>query len=106
MSALHYELFVPDQKERWAEVTKFFSKDPGVDRAGIIDKYNVRWIVLNRKMPRIDGHEMDEATEAENEAIFKMLYRPAAVVDQVGDLVLMDARKWVEAGATTQPGAR
>jgi hypothetical protein len=103
VSALHYELFVPDQRERWAEVTKFFSKDPSVDRTGIIGKYNVRWIVLNQNVPRIDGHEMDEGTAAENEAIFRMLNRPAAVADRVGDLVLIDAKKWVEAGATTQP---
>ena len=103
VSALHYELFVLDQRQRWRDVSSFFSTATSVDREGMVKRYGVRWIVLNRRMPRVDGHEMDEATVAEDEAVYKLLYREGAVVDRAGDLVLMDAGKWVGAGAATRP---
>lgn len=103
VSAMHYELFVPDQRRRWRDVSSFFSTSRSVARTDMIRRYNVRWIVLNRKMPRVDGHEIDEETAASNQAVFESLFRPSAVVDQVGDLVLMDARKWLDGGPTTRP---
>lgn len=96
VAALHYELFIPDQRQRWHDVAEFFSTSP-LDRAELVRRYGVRWIILNRRAARLDGGDMNEETVAEDEAMFKSLLRERAVVDRVGDLVLMDAQKWLAA---------
>ena len=81
VAALHYELFVPQQRQRQRDLETFFATDSEAERRKILQRYNVRWIILNHQI-------LDERT-------YVALLRPAARVAQVDDLVLMDARKWV-----------
>src|SRR6185312_17472381 len=48
VAALHYELFVPDQRQRWHDLEDFFQADKAIDRDAILRKYGTRWIILNR----------------------------------------------------------
>jgi hypothetical protein len=82
VAALHYELFIPDQRQRRQDLEGFFDDDSPSQRRKILQRYNVRWIVLNRRM-------LDEKE-------FLQLFRPSAIAAQVDDLVLMDAQKWVQ----------
>ncbi len=80
VAAIHYELFVPDQEQRMADVEAFFSPaTPDARRFEILHRYQVRWIVLNRQM--IDR-------------MFDDLLEEHAVVKRNGDLVLMNADAW------------
>jgi hypothetical protein len=79
VAAMHYELFVPDQKQRVQDATDFFTTASGQRREQIIRQYGIRWIVLNRQMIGAPA--------------FNALLRPNAVVEEVGGLVLMDATR-------------
>jgi hypothetical protein len=81
VAAMHYELFVPDQKQRSLELTEFFTTADADRRDQIVRQYGVRWIVLNR--------------QAIGTQTFNALLRPAAVVARIDDLVLMDASRWL-----------
>jgi hypothetical protein len=101
VGAIHYELFVPDQRPRWNDVHDFFRAEKAIDREGVVKKWGVRWIVLNRHRP-----VMTDETPENDEASVNMLLRKQAVVAEVGDLVLMDAQRWLEAKPTTSPASR
>ena len=81
VAAMHYELFVLDQRQRSQDVTDFFTTASDARRRQIIQQYGVRWIVLNRQ--EISRQSIDA------------LLRPQAVVKQVDGLVLMDAERWL-----------
>jgi hypothetical protein len=89
VAALHYELFVPDQRQRSHDLADFFQTDQSVDRGAIIRKYGVRWIVLNH--------------ENLDQKIFDALLKPRAVVERRGELVLMDANSWLGKPPATKP---
>ncbi len=80
VAALHYELFVPDQSTRVADVERFFSIEGRAGRDAIIRNYHVRWILLN---PQV----LDRG-------VFEQLMDPKAVVKRERDLVLLDADIW------------
>jgi hypothetical protein len=81
VAALHYELFVTDQAGRSADVARFFSpSESQADRIAILDKYAVRWILLNRGV--LDAGAFDQ------------LLDPSAVVSREKDFYLMDAQAW------------
>ena len=48
VAAVHYELFVPDQPQRTNDLATFFATQSEAERARIIKKYDVKWIVLDR----------------------------------------------------------
>jgi len=84
VSAIHYELFVPGQAQRWHDVIDFFSPaDSPAHREQVVRKYNARWIVLDRS--------------GLDETVYKELVRPSAIVGRTDLLVLMDAQKWLAA---------
>jgi hypothetical protein len=89
VAALHYELFVPDQRQRWHDLADFFQTDKPIDRDAILKKYGTRWIVLNRE-------NLDQKA-------FDALLKPHAVVARRGELVLMDANTWIGTAAATRP---
>lgn len=80
VTALHQEFFVPDQVQRRADVADFFSVEPTRERTRILERYDVRWILLNRRTldPRV----------------FEALLDPRAVVGSDGELVLLDVARW------------
>jgi hypothetical protein len=80
VAGVHYELFVPDQATRTANVEQFFSRADPARRLEMIENYKVRWILLNQK------HLED--------SVFRDLLDPRAVVKRDNDLVLMDAKVW------------
>ena len=84
VAAMHYELFVLDQRQRSQDVTDFFTTASDARRRQVIQQYGVRWIVLNRQ-------EIGRQS-------FDTLLRPQAVVKQVEGLVLMDAGRWLANG--------
>lgn len=84
VAAMHYELFVPDQAQRAADLAEFFSTDAEQARKQILKKYGVRWILLDRK-------QIDPQT-------FATLLREPAVVAQDEDMVLMRTDTWIAAG--------
>jgi hypothetical protein len=81
VSGMHYELFIPDQRQRTQDVTEFFAGAGAQRQRQIVQQYGVRWIVLNRQI--IGSSEFDA------------LLRPSAVVNKVDGLVLMDAARWL-----------
>lgn len=93
VAALHYELFVPDQASRTADVSHFFSpSESTADQLGILDKYSTRWILLNRRLL--------------NPEVFKQLLDPGAVVSREKDLYLMDAQAWRRDKSSHVSGSR
>jgi hypothetical protein len=88
VAALHFELFVPDQVQRMADLNSFFSSASEAERDTVIRQYGVAWIVLNR--------------ERLGTAQFASLLRQSAVVRSSadGNLVLMQADSWMKAGAS------
>lgn len=81
VAAMHYELFVPDQRQRWHDDVDFFTTAGERQRQDVLRKYHVRWIVLNRR--NIDASSYDA------------LFKAQAVEARAGDLVLMRASKWL-----------
>jgi hypothetical protein len=93
VAALHYELFVPDQSSRSADVAHFFSpSESKADQIGILDKYAARWILLNRRVLSV--------------AVFNQLLDPSAVVSREKDLYLMDAETWRRGKSSHVSGSR
>lgn len=84
VSAIHYELFVPDQPQRADDLATFFSTDDEAQRDRILAKYDVRWIVLNVAL-------LDPSLRAS-------FLREAAVVNRTPHFVLMRADEWVIVG--------
>ena len=80
VAGLHYELFTPDQPQREADLDAFFAVDNDRERRHILDKYSVRWILLNRERlsPETVGN----------------LLEPQAVVREFDAFLLMDAARW------------
>lgn len=84
VSAMHYELFVPNQPQREQAVRLFFSPAATEQqREDVIHRFDVQWIVLNPKFLR--------------EEIFRALLRPSAVVRESDGMVLIDAAAWMAA---------
>ena len=80
VGANHLELFTPGQRERWDDTDTIFNPDTDPDeRRRLMDRYDVRWVLLARDTP-LAGQ-----------------IRPSAVEAESGRLVLMDAERWVEA---------
>lgn len=89
VAALHFEFFARDQRQRVADVERFFGDAPDVsdtDRHAILQRYGVRWIVLRCS-----------AEPGEAGAPCSPLLVEPAVAGRQGDLVLMDARAWAAA---------
>jgi hypothetical protein len=82
VAGLHYEAFSPDQFDRDRSVRDFFTTRDDEAREDILDRYGVRWILLN-------AANLDEAT-------YERLLEPQAVVKRANTLVLMDAHRWRE----------
>jgi hypothetical protein len=90
VSAIHYELFVPNQPRRWHDVIDFFTPgDSELHREHVVREYDVRWIVL-------DKSSLDKS-------VYDALLRPSAVVAHVDTFVLMDASKWLAAAPIAKP---
>ena len=78
----HGELFVPGQEDRRRDMTTFFDRETSdSDRIKLIERYNVKWIVLNPKF--LDASDLDSLLVNE------------AVARREHGLILMDARTWV-----------
>jgi len=78
----HYELFVRGQAARSDAVNQFFSSDATeAEREQTIRQYDVKWILLNRRLI--------------GDNLFQSLVRDNAVVGRTQDLVLMNAQKWM-----------
>jgi len=73
-------------------VDKCFRTSGPKDRERVVREYGVKWIVLNR----VWFERPDVSVKYDD------LLREPAVVGRAGDLVLMDASRWLAAGATTQ----
>jgi hypothetical protein len=74
----HYEYFVEGQANRQKDVEGFFALATSeTRRREVLDRYGVRWILINRS-------RQDECA----------LMEPSAVVREIGDLVLLDAAAW------------
>lgn len=81
VAALHYEFFVPDQGDRRRDLDRFFT--PGIpeeERNAILNRYDVRWIVL-------------DPARTTPEAILELIDE-RAIVNRADGLILMDARAW------------
>jgi hypothetical protein len=91
VAALHYELFTPDQPQRHVDVQAFFGPANQAERQIIINKYNVKYIIL--EPDRLDRQVADA------------LLDPEAVVGRTEGMVLLDADRWLAARArgTTNP---
>lgn len=92
VSAIHYELFVPNQPERAADLMRFFKTHDVTEQKQILSRYDVRWIVLNTA--DMDG---------------RMLARldcPAAEVRRTQHFVLMREDAWLTAEAAKKAGPR
>jgi hypothetical protein len=89
VSALHYELFVPDQPQRADDVAKFFATPSEAERDRIVSKYRVQWIVLDR--------------EKLDDVLFQTLLRQPAVVREAGPYVLMRTDPWLAAAHQPDP---
>ncbi|MBI5093015.1 MAG: hypothetical protein HZB26_11325 [Candidatus Hydrogenedentes bacterium] len=82
VAALHYEFFIQNQPARDRDVAAFFADASDADRKAILERYRVKWIVL-------DSSRLDTRG-------FASLYDAHAKVSQEGNLFLMDAAKWAE----------
>jgi hypothetical protein len=89
VSAIHYELFVPNQMQRELDVLHFFTSDDERQREDCIRRYHVRWILLNPLYVP--------------EPRFTELLRSAAVVGQADGLMLMEADRWIAAAPSQDP---
>lgn len=79
--ANHLEFFTKGQKQRRADVEKFFAPGtPDADRLAILKRYDVRWILLSRNLLPPSVHDA--------------LMRPEAVVRGEQGLTLIDAKAW------------
>jgi hypothetical protein len=77
VSAFHEELLVPGQVERRRDVEIFFASGTPIERRQqIIDRYGVKWIIINRKLTR------PESMDA--------LRNSFRTTRDVGDLVLLE----------------
>jgi len=86
VSALHLEFFTPNQRERLDDTRLFFSpKTTHADRAALIDRYDVSWLLLDR------GHLCPD--------VFVELFQAGVVVSDDGQRVLMDAARWADPGS-------
>lgn len=83
VSALHLEFFSPGQFERLEDTAKFFSPSTShTDRVALIEKYGVKWLLLDR--------------ESLPEPVLDELFLPEAVAADDGRLVLLDAGRWTQ----------
>jgi hypothetical protein len=82
VAALHYEAFVDGQPGRLDDVRTFFGESEAVDRTAILDRYNVRYIVMNRAQT--------------SPSVWQGLLHEQAVLRRENDLVLMSAERWRE----------
>lgn len=82
VAALHYEAFVDGQPDRLEDVGTFFGESEAVDRAAILDRYNVRYIVMNRAHTSL--------------SVWHDLLHEQAVLRRENELVLMSAERWRE----------
>ena len=80
VAALHYEFFIQDQAQRDRDVDAFFGAANDAERMEILQRYNVKWIVL-------DNSRLGKYLYAE-------LYEPSAEVGHDANLYLLDAAKW------------
>jgi hypothetical protein len=82
VGAEHLEFFVPGQRERCDSAQAFFETQTGVERRReILQRYHVRWLLLDR--------------ERDAEVLIELLI-PSCVVAERASLVLLDAPCWAE----------
>jgi hypothetical protein len=86
VAALHYEFFIPDQPARDHDVNAFFDDANETKRQEILQRYGVKWIVL-------DNARLDRRAFAE-------LFEPSAEVGHDANLFLLDASAWLKARHT------
>lgn len=84
VSGVHYEAFVDGQDARYADARAFFSDARDVDRRGILERYNVRYIVMNQEMI--------------SPSAWEGLRSERAILRQEGGLLLMSAELWRQHG--------
>jgi hypothetical protein len=83
--AVHPEWFASDEPAREEDVQRFFAADASeAERVEVLERREVRWILLNREELETD--------------VFDALRRPSAEASADGDLVLMEAAAWRRAG--------
>lgn len=80
VSAVHYEAFVDGQDARYEDARAFFGDAHGVDRPAILERYNVRYIVMNQAQV--------------SQSVWDGLRSDRAVLREDGGLVLMSAELW------------
>jgi hypothetical protein len=80
VAAVHYEAYVDGQDARFEDARAFFGDAHGVDRQAILERYGVRYIVLNR--------------EQISQSAWDGLLNDRAVLRQEAGLVLMSAELW------------
>jgi hypothetical protein len=80
VSAVHYEAFVDGQDARYEDARAFFGDGRDVDRQAILERYDVRYIVINQA--EVSASAWDG------------LRNDRAVLRQDGGLVLMSADLW------------
>jgi hypothetical protein len=85
VAATHYELFTPDQAQRHRDVRAFFGPAGPAERQRILERYNVKYLLL--EPDRLDGRVVEDLLE------------PAAVVRRTERMILLDAGRWLDARA-------
>jgi hypothetical protein len=81
VAAAHFELFTPDQTQRYDDTVRFFGEGTSLkERLEVLHKYHVSYILL-------------DPAHVESDA-FAGLLEESAVVRRVAGLVLMDAGMW------------
>jgi hypothetical protein len=92
VAAVHYEAFVDGQDARFEDARAFFGDAYGVDRHAILERYGVRYIVLNR--------------EQISQSAWDGLLYDRAVLRQEGGLALMSAELWRQQSGEGELAAR
>jgi hypothetical protein len=80
VAAAHYEFFVPNQRQREADVKRFFQTTDESERLAILTRYNARWLLL-------DESRLTDRQKAD-------LERPNSIVSRAGPLILTDVARW------------
>lgn len=81
VGALHLEYFTKDQHQRVDDVTQFFSADTMPHtRLGILNRYDVKWLLIDRN--------------SMSSALVEYFIVNEAIVAENGTRVLMDATEW------------
>ncbi|HTO70130.1 MAG TPA: hypothetical protein VMR31_09755 [Myxococcota bacterium] len=86
VAAHHLEFFAPGQRDRWDDTAAFLAAQaPSERRREILERYHVRWLLLDRDL---------------ESAVLPELLVPACDVSERDRLVLVDAACWVRQSLT------